>query len=89
MDMNYIKEGYELMTTYITEQRIKTKNRTFLRRLNKFYDAHKMDEVLSEDVLMEYLELEKHFYNNIITPVSDDEKESTELLNIITQGKME
>ena len=27
MDNKYVKEGYQLMTTYITEKRIKTKNR--------------------------------------------------------------
>ena len=74
MQAEYMKEGYQLMTEYITENRIKTKNRTFLRGLNKFYEAHKNDNILDEDAELEYLELEKQFYTSIAAPEKDEDK---------------
>ena len=83
----YIEEGYKLMTQYITEKRIKTKNRKFLRRLDKFYNKYMEKEgVLTVEEEKEYLELEREFFNNIL-PVSDkpEDQASLEVLKILTQ----
>lgn len=83
----YIEEGYKLMTTYITENRIKTKNRKFLRRLDKFYKKYTEKETLTLEEEKEYLELEKEFYNTILpAPDNTEDKASLEVLNILTNA---
>lgn len=84
----YIEEGYKLMTTYITENRIKTKNRKFLRRLDKFYKKYKEKESLTIEEEKEYLELEKEFYTTIAPlPDNPEDKASLEVLKILTSNK--
>ena len=91
MDNKYIEEGYQLMTTYITEKRIKTKNRKFLRKLDKFYNNYTSKETpLTIGEEMEYLQLEKEFYNNILqeAPETNEDKASLEVLNVLTKGNI-
>lgn len=91
MNNEYIDEGYKLMTTYITEKRIKTKNRKFLRKLDKFYKKYseKEDDLTVEEE-QEYLELEKEFFTTILpVPDNPEDKASLEVLNILTQYKEE
>lgn len=84
----YIEEGYKLMTTYITENRIKTKNRKFLRRLDKFYKKYEEKESLTIEEEKEYLELEKEFYTTIAPlPDNPEDKASLEVLKILTRNK--
>lgn len=92
MDDNYIEEGYHLMTEYITENRIKTKNRKFLRKLDKFYNAYKeKTEPLTVAEEQEYLQLEQEFYNNIVSgePEDNADKASLEVLNILANAQHE
>ena len=94
MDDKYIEEGYELITQYITEKRIKTKNRKFLRRLDKFYNNYKSKETpLTVEEEQEYLQLEKEFYNDILqeAPETNEEKASLEVLNVLANapGKLD
>ena len=89
MDDKYIEEGYQLMNEYITEKRIKTKNRKFLRRLDKFYNNYKAkDDLLSIEEEQEYLQLEKEFYNEILqeAPESKEDKASLEVLNVLANA---
>lgn len=87
---NYIEEGYKLMTQYITENRIKTRNRKFLRRLDKFYNNYNEKEHLSVEEEREYLELEKEFFTTIAPlPDNPEDKASLEVLNILTRAKEE
>ncbi len=79
-------EGYNLMSAYIKENRIKTKNRDFVRRLDNFYNLHKDDEYLSDGDALKYINLEKEFYNNILPlPVDTGELALLEVLNILSQ----
>lgn len=94
MDDKYIEEGYELITQYITEKRIKTKNRKFLRRLDKFYNNYKAKETpLTVEEEQEYLQLEKEFYNDILQeePETKEDKASLEVLNVLANapGKLD
>lgn len=83
----YIEEGYKLMTTYITENRIKTKNRKFLRKLDKFYKKYQEKQDLTLEEEKEYLELEKEFYTTILPlPDNPQDKASLEVLNILTRN---
>lgn len=85
---NYIEEGYKLMTDYITENRIKTRNRKFLRRLDKFYKKYCEKESLTIEEEKEYLELEKEFYTTIAPlPDNPEDKASLEVLKILTSNK--
>ena len=87
---SYIEEGYRLMTQYITDNRIKTKNRKFLRKLDKFYNKYQEKDHLSLEEEKEYLELEKEFYTTIApAPDNPEDKASLEVLNILTQTKKE
>lgn len=86
MKKEYMQEGYQLMTDYITEQRIKTKNRKFLRKLDKFYKNHQ-DQDLTYEEEIEYLKLEKEFYNTIAIPESNEDKALVEVLNVLTQAE--
>ena len=94
IDDKYIEEGYELITQYITEKRIKTKNRKFLRRLDKFYNNYKAKETpLTVEEEQEYLQLEKEFYNDILQeePETKEDKASLEVLNVLANapGKLD
>ena len=85
---NYIEEGYKLMTEYITDNRIKTKNRKFLRRLDKFYKKYTEKDTLTLEEEKEYLELEKEFYTTILpAPENPEDKANLEVLKILTQSK--
>ena len=85
MDDKYIEEGYKLMTTYITEQRIKTRNRKFLNRLEKFYKRYQESSVLSVTDEQEYLRLEKEFYTTILPePDNNEDKANLEFLKIVS-----
>ena len=89
MDDKYIEEGYKLMNQYITEKRIKTKNRKFLRKLDKFYNNYKAkNEPLTIEEEQEYLQLEKEFYNEILqeAPESNEDKASLEVLNVLANA---
>ena len=89
MDDKYIEEGYGLITQYITEKRIKTKNRKFLRKLDKFYDKYKAKTgPLTIEEEQEYLQLEKEFYNNILqeAPESKEDKANLEVLNVLANA---
>jgi len=84
----YIEEGYKLMTEYITDNRIKTKNRKFLRRLDKFYKKYTEKDTLTLEEEKEYLELEKEFYTTILpAPENPEDKANLEVLKILTQSK--
>lgn len=84
---SYIEEGYRLMTKYITDERIKTRNRKFLRRLDKFYKKYTEKDTLTLEEEREYLELEKEFYTTILpAPETPKDKASLEVLNILTQS---
>lgn len=83
MDNEYFTEGYVLMNEYMKEQRIKTRERNFRRRLDNFYKKHKDKEILSLEEEKEYLQLEKYFYNNIVSPTTTKEKALTSQLNIL------
>ncbi len=86
MNKEYMVEGYNLMSAYIKENRIKTKNRDFVRRLDNFYNLHKDDEYLSDGDALKYINLEKEFYNNILPlPVDTGELALLEVLNILSQ----
>lgn len=86
MDDKYIEEGYKLMTTYITEQRIKTKNRKFLNRLEKFYKRYQESSVLSVTDEQEYLRLEKEFYTIILPePDNNEDKANLEFLKMVSR----
>lgn len=83
---DYIEEGYQLMIKYITENRIKTRNRKFLRKLDKFYNKYQEKQELTLDEEKEYLELEKEFYTTILPlPENPQDKASLEVLNILTR----
>ena len=84
MDIDYVKEGYSLMIGYMRENKILTKERNFRRRLDTFYNKHKDDTFLDVNVELEYLKLEKYFYNNIVTPSNSNEEALTNFLNIVT-----
>lgn len=89
MDDTYIEEGYTLITQYITEKRIKTKNRKYLRKLDKFYNNYKeKNEPLTVEEEQEYLQLEKEFYNEILqeSPESNEDKASLEVLNVLASA---
>ena len=83
MDKEYFIEGYELMIQYLRERRILTKERKFRYRLDKFYEKHKDDSFLDLEDEREYLQLEKYFYNNIISPSTKEEHALTNYLNIV------
>lgn len=82
MEGKYFIEGYKLMNEYMTENKIKTRERNFRRRLDTFYKKHKDKKVLDLEEEKEYLQLEKYFYNNILNPQSNEEKALINALNI-------
>ena len=86
MDKEYVTEGYTLMTDYLTENRIKTKHRNFLRRLERFYDNNQ-GKMLDGKEEQKYLELEKYFFTNIVPPTDNQQKASVEVLKIFTSKK--
>lgn len=84
MDISYLEEGYTLMIGYMRQNKILTKERNFRRRLDTFYNKHKDDNELGVNEELEYLKLERYFYNNIIAPSNNEEKALTNFLNILT-----
>lgn len=84
MDTEYFIEGYTLMNEYMKQERIKTRERKFRRKLDKFYEKHKHQEYLNPVEEKEYLLLEQYFYNNIAKPTNSTEKGLCETLNILS-----
>lgn len=76
-------EGYQLMIQYLREQRILTKERSFRRKLDNFYNKHKTQDILTLDEEKEYLQLEKYFFNNILEQKNREEKAQVKFLNIV------
>ena len=83
MNNEYVLTGYTLMNKYMTEQRIKTRERNFRRRLDRFYEKHKDDKVLSLESEKEFLQLEQYFFNNVLIAESNQEKALVNFLNVI------
>ena len=80
-----ILTGYELMYEYITENRIKTKNRKFLRKLDKFHRKYtRTDYELTREDKLEWLELEKEFYTTICKPVTREQEAILQTVRILT-----
>lgn len=84
MDIEYVKEGYALMMEYMREEKILTRERKFRRKLDKIYEEYKDKDWLDVEEELEYLKLEKYFFNNIISPRNSSEEALTNFLNIIT-----
>lgn len=83
MNVKYLEEGYVLMNQYMKENKIKTRERNFRRRLDNFYNKHKDKEVLNLEEERQYLQLEKYFYNNVLIAKTNHEKALTNTLNIL------
>ena len=90
MDESYIDEGYQLMTQYITENRIKTRNRKFLRKLDKFYDNFRSnDKKLTQNEEQEFLKLERYFFTVILDePSSAVDLAQLQLLKILSSVEL-
>lgn len=87
LSKEYVLEGYNLMMDYIIENRIKTKNRNFVRRLENFYNKNKDKDLEGKDEL-KYLNLELEFYNTVCIPCNNNEKALLEFLKItLLKGK--
>lgn len=83
MNVEYMLEGYGLMMTYMREQRILTKHKSFRRKLDKFYNTYKDKEILDLHEEKEYLQLEQYFYNTIVKPSNSNEQALTTVLNLL------
>ena len=86
MDSDYVTEGYLLMNDYLKVNRIKTKHRNFVRRLDRFYSNHKGEDLYGEDE-MAYLEFEKYFFTNVVPPTNKQQKACLEFLRIVSTRK--
>lgn len=84
MDIDYFIKGYNLMMTYMREERILTKERNFRNRLDRFYNKHKDEEFLDLESERVFLQLYKYFFNNILKQTNNHEKGLVEFLNIIS-----
>ena len=85
MQKKLVDEGYMLMMKYITDNRIKTKNRNFVRRLNNFYS--KLTDTISTDEELKFLKFEQEFFKDICPPSSNEDKAQLEVLNIMILQK--
>lgn len=83
MDNSYFTEGYNLMMKYLKENKILTKERNFRNRLERWYNKNKDKTILSLTEEREYLQLEKYFFNNILSPSNSHEQALTNTLNIL------
>lgn len=83
MNNKYVTDGYTLMNKYMTEQRIKTRERNFRRRLDRFYEKHKDEEILSLESEKEFLQLEQYFFNNVLIAENNQEKALVNFLNVV------
>ena len=83
MNNEYVVTGYTLMNKYMTEQRIKTRERNFRRRLDRFYEKHKDEKVLSLESEKEFLQLEQYFFNNVLIAENNQEKALVNFLNVV------
>ena len=83
MNSKYVIDGYTLMNKYMTEQRIKTRERNFRRRLDRFYEKHKDEEILSLESEKEFLQLEQYFFNNVLIAENNQEKALVNFLNVV------
>ena len=83
MNNKYVTDGYTLMNKYMTEQRIKTRERNFRRRLGRFYEKHKDEKVLSLESEKEFLQLEQYFFNNVLIAENNQEKALVNFLNVV------
>ncbi|MBQ6220132.1 MAG: hypothetical protein IJJ47_10405 [Methanosphaera sp.] len=88
MNGDYMREGYDLMMTYLAENRIKTKHRNFVARLKRFHRKYGDDEYLDFTAESRYLELEKYFYTNVVAPETSEERASLEVLKILSNAKI-
>ena len=88
MDNQYFTEGYNLMNNYISEHKIKTRERNFRRRLDNWYNKNKDKDMLSIEEEQKYLKLEQYFYNNILTPETREEKALVNTLNLLANLDM-
>ena len=77
----YVTKGYNLMMSYISDNRIKTKNRNFVRRLENFYKKNNDKDLKGGDDL-KYLELELHFFTKICEPRDNKERALVEVLKL-------
>ena len=87
MNAEYVSEGYSLMMEYMKENRIKTRHRNFVRRLNNFYNKYEGVDLEGVDELR-YLELEKYFFENIAPPQNNNEQALVEVLKILSSNKI-
>lgn len=84
MDNEYVKEGYNRMMNYMREKRILTRERNFRGRLERFYNKYKDKSFLDVNEELEYLKLERYFYNEILTPNTAEEQALVNFLNVVT-----
>lgn len=84
MNNEYVCEGYNLMSAYLKENKLKTKHRNFVRRLDRFYNKNKDKDILDVKDELKYLELEKYFFENIAPPKTTEEMASLEFLKIMS-----
>lgn len=86
MKRELVDEGYNLMMSYIADNRIKTKHRNFVRRLQNFYGKLDTDEITGEAEL-KFLKFEQEFFTDICPPVSTEDQAQVEVLNIMILQK--
>ena len=87
MNLEYYMEGYYLMMSYLKENKILTKERNFRKRLDNWYKRNKDSENINDVEQLKYLKLEQYFYNNILSPESEEEKVLTNFLNNVVSNE--
>ena len=87
MNLEYYMEGYYLMMSYLKENKILTKERNFRKRLDNWYKRNKDSESINDVEQLKYLKLEQYFYNNILSPESEEEKVLTNFLNNVVSNE--
>lgn len=87
MNLEYYIEGYSLMMSYLKENKILTKERNFRKRLDNWYKRNKDSGSINDVEQLKYLKLEQYFYNNILSPESEEEKVLTNFLNNVVSNE--
>ena len=64
-----------------------TKERNFRKRLDNWYKRNKDSESINDVEQLKYLKLEQYFYNNILSPESEEEKVLTNFLNNVVSNE--
>lgn len=86
LSKEYVNQGYSLIQEYLTENKLRTKERNFIKRFDTWYNRYKDEDFVDGKAEERYVKLEHYFYTNILKPRTQHEKALTKTLDIINNS---